>query len=188
MFFSSGKQVLCPNLEFISVPAQRKLIIASLAFACTALLSSCGAKAEHRSFDSNNPPLEIVTNKFMDEYEKQIVEGEVRNVSGQEIADVQLVVNFLSASDRLLDISTQDLGTIAAGGTARFRVEHEDDYRSVGVTSHRLRFRIAEENQPVAHRDQTGNQPALPSTGSGTKEQEADPGGSRGAPVAPTGH
>jgi hypothetical protein len=170
------------------VPAQRKFIIASLAFSCIALLSSCGAKAEQRSFNSNNPPLEIVTNKFTDNYEKQIVEGEVRNISGQELAGVQLLVNFLSASDRLLDISTQDLGTIAAGGTARFRVEHQDDYRAVGVTHHQLRFRVAKGGQPVPHRDPTGNQPALPSVGSGIKEQEADPGGSRGAPVAPTGH
>lgn len=166
----------------------RKPITAILAFACVALLAGCGAKAEQRTFNPQNPPLEVVTNKFTDEYNKQIVEGEVRNVSGQELADVQLVVNFLSSSDRLLDISTQNLGVVAAGSTTRFRVEHNDSYNAVDVTQHRLRFRIAEGGQPVPHRDQTGNQPALPPTGSGTKEQKVDPGGSQGAPVAPTGH
>lgn len=181
-------QILFLSLEFISVPAYSKIVIASLALACVTLLTGCGAKAKQRIFDSKNPPLEVVANKFTDEYKKQIVEGEVRNVSGQELADVQLVVNFLSSSDRLLDISTQNLGVVAAGGTTRFRVEHSDSYNSVDVTQHRLRFRIAEGGQPVPHRDQTGNQPALPSTGSGTDEHKADPGGSRGAPIAPTGH
>lgn len=167
--------------------ARRRKIIAPLLILTVALFAGCRASAEQRSFDAQNPPLEVVANRFANEYTRQVVEGEIRNVSGGEMRDTQLVVEWLSATDRLIDVTVENLEDFAPNQSVRFRAEHPTSYRSVDVTQHRIRFQDADTRQVVPHRDLTGNQPGEREGGSGhTGDQQADPGGSGGAPVAPT--
>lgn len=146
------------------------------------LLASCTrGHAEQGNFNPQNPPLEA-TSMFRDNYEQQVVFGNVRNVSGERIANVQAVVEFLSATDRVIDIRINALGELAPNQTVDFTLSHEEQYGSVGVTHHRLRFRFRESGRAIPFRDASGTMTARPDDGYEMNYHEADPGGRHALP------
>lgn len=146
------------------------------------LLAACTAgHAEQANFNPSNPPLEAAS-QFRDAYSEQIVQGTARNISNTELGDVEAVVEFLSATDRILDIKIEELGTLAPNATKEFTAHHPTQYRAVDVTGYRLRFRTAGHDQALPYKDLSGNQAAQKQGEGGVNYHYADPGGSNSLP------
>lgn len=155
------------------------LVRSSILLFSLSLLTACTAgHAEQVDFTSENPPLEVAS-EFRDAFNAQIVRGTVRNISNTEIENVEAVVEFLSATDRVLDIKIERLGRLAPNEAREFTARHLTQYRAINVTRHRLRLRSGDYNRILPYRDLSGNQPPQPESGSGIgiNYHYADPGG-----------
>lgn len=165
-----------------------RLLFISFAFS---VLAACSAgHADERSFSAENPPLEA-SSAYQDTYNEQIVQGTVRNISNVKLEEVEAVVEFLSATNRVLDIQIEHLGTLAPNATKEFTAHHPTQYRAVDVTHHRLRFRIGDHHSAVAFKDLNGDQATQTEAGGGiggsVNYHYADPGGSHPLPPVTSG-
>jgi hypothetical protein len=151
------------------------------------LLAACAAShAEQAKFSPSNPPLEAAS-QFREAYTEQIVQGTARNISNAELEDVEAVVEFLSATNRVIDIKIEEMGTLAPNATKEFTAHHPTEYRGVDVTGYRLRFRTSGHDQTLPYKDLSGNQVAQDQSEGGVNYTYADPGGSNSLPPVTQG-
>lgn len=161
-----------------------RVLVAVFSFS---ILTACTAgHAEQSNFDPNNPPLEAVS-QFRDDFTEQVVQGTVRNTSGKEIEELEAVVEFLSATDRVLDIKIEELGTLAPNATKEFTARHPTQYKAVAVAHYRLRFRTRDHKQNLPYKDLSGNQSPQAGGENKVNYHYADPGGSNPLPPVTSG-
>lgn len=178
-------------------PRSRRLALSLTLLAAPGFAACSSSHAVEHNFTAENPPLEA-TSEFRETYELhdeggeeqtthgegQIVRGTVRNVFNTELEDVKAIIEWRSTTDRTLDISIVDLGTLAPGETKPFEAKHEAQYKATDTTQHRLRFRIGDNPDAgtLPFRDLAGNQPVREENNLQIKYHDADPGGSHPLP------
>lgn len=134
-------------------PTQYKLFLRSaLLLIVLPLLSACASRVETPTFAAGNPPLEASAG-FINRYSEQVVKGEVRNVSGVELEDVELIVDFLAANGLLVNVEVVEVPTLAPNETIPFEASHTPHMSGIDVTNYRLRFRVGDSEVAIPGRD-----------------------------------